>query len=304
MKRHHLFPLLAFSFLFVSACSPTIEVPPTAEIVATPTQIFIITATLPPTVTPFPSQTPIPPTATPIFSGVEGQTTSLVNVRETPSAASFKVGEVPMFDKVKIVGKDSAGKWWLIDFPTSPSGQGWVSMEYVLVTLDTSRVPVVDTQVGAGQPAPTTEAGTQASDPTPVPTLNLATAPDDGDSFEAPAIDTILSETTSTYIEYRNELSAPAGDTDDWVEFIFEGAFGSEKRVNVITNCNGSGKLNLELLQNGAPLQTWAGINCGQPAQLLLTLYTGAPYTLHVYMQSENGNAKYLEYSLSVQLVK
>ena len=305
MKRNYLLPLLAYSLLFAASCSPSIEIPPTVEVVETPTQIFIITATLPPTVTPFPSQTPIPPTATPIFNGVEGQTTSLVNVREGPSAANFQIGEVAVFEKVKIIGKDAASKWWLIDFPaSSPNGQGWVAMEYVLVTLDTSRVPVVDAQVGAGQPAPTTEAGSQASDPTPVPTLNLATAPEDGDSFEAPAVDTILSETTGAYLEYRSELSVPQGDAEDWVEFVFDGAFGSERHVNVISNCSGSGKLNLELLQNGVPLQTWAGIECDRPTQLLLTLYTGAPYSLHFYMQTENENLKYLEYSVSVQLVK
>jgi uncharacterized protein YraI len=303
MKRNYLLHLLAI-ILLITACSPQIEVPPTTEAFATPTKIFIITATLPPTVTPFPSQTPIPPTATPIFDGVEGQTTALVNVREGPSAANFQVGEVQIFEKVKIIGKDTASQWWLIDFPTSPNGQGWVSMEYILVTEDVSRVPVMGAQVETGQPASTTEASSQASAPTPVPNTNLATAPDDGDSFENPAIDTILSETTGTYIEYRSELSAPQGDTDDWVEFVFEGAFGSERRVDVITNCNGSGKLNLALLQNGVPLQTWTGINCGRPTQLLLTLYTGAPYSLHLYMESENGNLKYIEYSLSVQLVK
>lgn len=304
MKRNYLFPLLALILLFVSACSPTIEVPPTAEIVETPTQIFIITATLPPTVTPFPTQTPLPPTATPIFSGVEGQTTSLINVREAPSAASVQVGEVQIFEKVQIIGKDASSKWWLIDFADSPSGQGWVSMEFVLVTLDTSRVPVVDAQVGAGQPAPTTEAGETASDATAVPTLSLATASDDGDSLESPVIDKILSETTGTYIEYRSELSAPEGDSDDWVQFVFDGAFGAEKNVNVIMNCTGSGKLNLELLQNGVPLQTWPDLTCERATQLLLYLYTGAPYTLHLYMKSDNPNLKYIEYSVSVQLVK
>jgi uncharacterized protein YraI len=304
MKRNHLISLFAFILLFATACSPQITIPPTAEIVETPTQIFIITATLPPTVTPFPTQTPLPPTATPIFSGVEGQTTSLVNVREAPTAASVQIGEVPMFDKIQIIGKDPSSKWWMIEFPASPNGQGWVTMDFVLVTLDTSRVPVVDAQVGAGQPAPVTEAGETASGATAVPTMSLATAPDDGDSFEAPAIDTILSETTGTYLEYPSELSAPEGDSDDWVEFIFDGAFGSEKHVNVIMNCTGSGKLNLELLQNGAPLQTWAGMGCERPSQLLLTLYTGAPYTLHFYTKSENDALKYLSYSVSVELVK
>ena len=302
MKRISFFLTASLLMLLVAACTPNVSVPPTAEIVNTPTEIFIITATLPPTATPFPTQTPIPPTATPPFLGIEGQTTSLVNVRQSPSAASGQLGEVPMFDKVQIVGKDAGNQWWLIDFPASVTGNGWVTMEFVLVTEDTSRVPVVNAQVGAGQPAPTTGAGQTTSGATAIPTTSFATAPDDGDSFEAPAVDTILSETTGTYFEYRSELSAPDGDKNDWVEFIFDGAFGSEKRVNVIINCTGSGKLNLELLQNGAPLQTWANIECDRPSQLLLTLYTGAPYSLHFYMQNEN--LKYVEYSVSVQLVK
>ncbi len=302
MKRNHLLPLFAL-ILLITACRPQIKAQPTPTVVETPTQIFIITATLPPTVTPFPTQTPIPPTVTPIFTGITGQTTTLVNVRDIPSAAGFQIGEVQIFEKVQIIGKDSTNQWWMIDFPASTSGYGWVSMEYVLVTEDTSRIPLMDAPVEAGQPAPTTEAGESASDPTPVPTLNLATAPDDGDSFENPAVDKILSETTETYIEYRSELSAPQGDTDDWVEFVFDGAFGSEKHVDVILNCSGSGKINVALLQNGAKLQTWAGLTCDRPTQLLLTLYTGAPYSIHLYMDSET-NLKYIEYALSVQLEK
>lgn len=305
MKQTHLF-LIAFLLLFVSACSPEISIPPTVESVETPTQIFIITATLPATATPFPTQTPIPPTATALFSAVEGQTTSLVNVRQEPSAASIQVGEVAMFDKVQIVGKDPSSKWWMIEFPANANGKGWVTMEFILVTLDTSRVPVVNANVGAGQPAPTTEAGETASGsvPTIAPTAVFAVAPEDNDSIETPALDKILSETTGTYLEYRSELSAPEGDGDDWVKFAFDGSFGTEKHVNLILNCSGSGEVNLELSQNGVALQTWPNLTCGRASQLLLYLYTGAPYHVHIYTTSENGAPSYMNYSISAELVK
>ena len=305
MKRTHLF-LFAFLLLFVSACSPEISIPPTVEIIETPTQIFIITATLPATVTAFPTQTPIPPTATSLFSVVEGQTTSLVNVRQEPSAASVQIGEVAIFDKVQIIGKDPSNKWWMIEFPTSANGKGWVTMEFVLVTPDTSRVPVINANVGAGQPAPTTEAGQTGGEsaPTVAPTAVFASAPEDGDSSERPALDKILSETTGTYLEYRSELSAPEGDGDDWIKFAFDGSFGAEKHVNLILNCSGSGKVNLELLQNGVALQTWPNLTCGRASQLLLYLYTGAPYHVHIYTTSENGAPSYMNYSISAELVK
>ncbi len=308
MKRTYLFTffLLAFTLLLTTACNPEISVPPTPEIVETPTQIYIITATLPATVTPFPTQTPLPPTLIPPFTPIEGQTTSLVNVRQGPSAASVQVGEVPIFDKVEILGKDPSNKWWLINFPTSPTGQGWVTVEYVKVEVDTSSVPVVDVPLDGSNPAPTTGASGTEGDAvaSPAPTASFVTAPEDGDSLESPALDALLSAETNTYIEHRSELSAPEGDHDDWVEFFFDGSFGTEKSAYVTMNCSGSGKLNLELLQNGVPLQSWPNLTCGRANQLQLSLFTGAPYTLHFYATSENGALEYISYSVSVQLVK
>lgn len=308
MKRSHTLALFLLLFLLlpITACSPEITVPTPAAMTETPTQIYIITATLPATVTPFPTQTPIPPTATLSFAPIEGQTTSLVNVRQAPSAASVQVGEVAIFEKIEILGKDPTNKWWLIDFPASPTGQGWVTVQFVQVAVDTSQVPVVDAPIGGGNPVPTTEASEteSVSVSTVAPTAAFVTASEDGDSFEFPARDEILSVETISYIEYRSDLSAPEGDHDDWVQFVFDGAFGTEKNVNVIMNCSGSGRLNLELLQNGVPLQSWTNMGCDRANQLLLSLYVGAPYTLHLYTTSENGSLSYINYSVSVQLSK
>ena len=305
MKRTHLLLTFCFVLLFETACSPEITVPPTVEIIESPTQIFIITATLPATVPPFPTQTLVPPTATPSFEPIEGQTTSLVNVRQEPSAASIQIGEVAIFDKVQIIGKDPSSKWWLIEFPASPSGQGWVTVEFILVTLDTSRVPVVNAAIGGGNPVPTTGAsGTEgAAIPTSAPAAVFVTAPDDGDSSESPALHITLS-TETPFLEYRSDISATEGDSDDWIQFVFDGSFGAEKHTNVVMQCSGSGKLNLELLQNNVTLQTWTGLNCDRPHQLQLYLYASAPYTMHFFTTSENGALEYVAYSVTVQLVK
>lgn len=243
---------------------------------------------------------------TPSFIAIEGQTTSLVNVRQSPSAASIQIGEVPIFDKVEILGKDPSSKWWLISFPGSEAGQGWVTIDFVQVAVDTSNVPIVNAPLASGNPVSTTEASGTGGEiaPPPAPTASFVTAPEDGDSREIPALDVIVSLETNAYIEHRGEISAPKGDSEDWAQFVFDGSFGTEKNVNVVMHCSGSGKLNMELLQNGVPLQSWTELNCDRPYQLQLYLYVGAPYTIHLFTTSENGALEYVAYSVAVQLVK
>jgi uncharacterized protein YraI len=113
------------------------------EVTSTPTQsVLIITATLPPTLTPFPSLTPEPATATLPVQPVEGTTTTQLNVRAQPSTAAESLGQLSIFSKVQIVGKDAGGSWWMIQYPSAPNGVGWISMQYVQTEGDPD-VPVV-----------------------------------------------------------------------------------------------------------------------------------------------------------------
>jgi hypothetical protein len=299
------FFLIIFVLLLSTACSPEIILPATPASIPSPTQIFVITATLPPTQTPLPSPTVAVAPPTEPVAPVEGQTTSQLNVRNAPSAESEQVGTIEIFAKVQIVGKDPSNKWWMILFPESSTGKGWITTEFVQVP-DTSSVPVINAVPQGGDNAPIEEANPTENVPviTVEPTAILATAAPDGDSAESPAVNITLSEASIPYLNYSNDISSPEGDADDWVKFALEGKTGQEKIVSVIVDCSGSGKLNLELLQNGILLQSWPNITCGQRHQLQLYLYVSAPYTLHLFSTQGNTALHYVSYTLAVQLTK
>lgn len=110
---------------------------------ATPPQApLIITATLPPTITQSPSETPLPPPPTSTITPVEGTASTQLNVRAEPSTASAVLGIIPPNTKVEIIGKDPGGSWWQILYPAGTQEKGWVTAQYV-TTASTPEVPVI-----------------------------------------------------------------------------------------------------------------------------------------------------------------
>lgn len=135
-----LFSLLAILTLLSASCSISF----TQKGASTPT-VQIITATLPPTLTPRPSTTPLPPTITPTVMPITGVTTTKVNVRSEPNTASPLIGILDNAVKVQITGKDPSGNWLQILYSDSPDGKGWLAATYISIQ-GTPNIPVV----GAG----------------------------------------------------------------------------------------------------------------------------------------------------------
>jgi len=303
-----LFSMLIFVLLFSTACSAEVIVPDTP----TPSPVVIITATLPPTQTPRPSPTLEPPTATPVVVPAEGQTISQLNVRGAPSADGTLLGTVEILTKVQIVGKDPTSGWWLIVYPQSPSGTGWVTAQFVQAT-DMQNVPVISggSQVAGNNPAtgitPAAEAGPTAGAggaavPSPASELTLATAYPDGDSAQTPAVSITLSKASLSSFNYSSDVSSPEGDAEDWVQFKLDGQAGVQTMVSVLLDCSGSGMLNVELIQNNTRLQGWDNIVCGHRSQLQLYLYAGSPYNLRLSPAQGNNAINYVAYTVIVQL--
>jgi len=305
-----LITVIAFT-LSGTACSAEVTLPDTP----TPTQVLIITATLPPTQTLPPSPTLESATTTPVIAPAEGQTISQLNVRSAPSADSNQIGTVSIATNVQIVGKDPTSGWWMILYPDSPTGRGWVAAQFVQVA-DPSIVPVINPQEQTTVNAPVTglapeprasstiEVGSAAVLPsTPAPIL--ATAFPDGDSAQSPAVSMTLTRTAMRSFNYNSDISSPEGDPEDWVQFSLDGQTGQQLMVSVVLGCTGSGKLNVELIQNSAVLQGWDNLPCDQQnSQLQLYLYAGAPYYLRLFPAEDNTSLSYLAYTLTVQLYK
>jgi len=301
--------LVALIPLFVlvgAACSPQETLPDTPTL----TPQVIITSTLPPTLTPLPSNTPEPPTPTLAVQPAEGQTTAQLKVRNAPSETGDLLGTVDIFAKIQIVGIDPTSGWWMIVYPQSPTGTGWVTAQYVQAT-NAQDVPVISANAGGPAQgtavAAQTEAGPTVEAGSPAPTSagsaqNLATAFPDGDSAQSPAVSLSLSKASVRSFNYSSDISSPEGDPEDWVQFKLEGHTGQETVVSVILNCSGSSPLNVELIQNNVILQSWSDIVCGHPSQLQLYLFVGSPYSLRLTPAGGNSSIDYVAYTLTVQL--
>src|SRR3990170_1739263 len=137
--------------IITSGCSSNL----TSQNAATAT-LHIITATLPPTLTPRPTDTAPPPTLVPTIAPVEGTTTSQVNVRAQPSASSESLGMLGIFTKLQIIGKDSSGGWYQIIYAEGTDGKGWVTAAYVQVE-NGEGIPVVGATASPGSGPSTTE---------------------------------------------------------------------------------------------------------------------------------------------------
>jgi uncharacterized protein YraI len=122
--------------LLISGCSLNLSL--ASPVTPTP---FIITATLPPSPLPPPTETLAPPTPIPTSPPHEGTTTSQVNVRGEPSTASAPLGMIGPNSKVLVIGKDPSGNWFQIIFAEAPDGKGWLTAQYVDVK-DLDTVPV------------------------------------------------------------------------------------------------------------------------------------------------------------------
>jgi len=308
-SHYLLLSIIVIGLFLNTGCSTKTTIADTA----TPTSQLIITATLPPTLTPRPSPTLAPATATVPVTPADGQTTSQLNVRSGPTADSDQLGTINIFAKVQIVGKDSTSGWWMILYPESPTGTGWITAQFVQVP-DSSGVPVIkpppqltgsvstasDIPEGEG-PTPEPENGSVSS---PVPTPILATAFPDGDSAQSPGVSITLSAAATRSFNYSSDISTPEGDAEDWVQFLLSGQTGQQTTVAVMLDCSGSSDMNLELIQNNVLLQAWDNIACGQVSQLQLFLFVGAPYSLRLYPAQGNSSLNYVAYTVMVQLAK
>jgi uncharacterized protein YraI len=116
--------LIALITLFCVSCGSVEVAPPSTN---TPS---FVTATLPPTSAPLPTQTLPPPSPIPTNAPIQGTTTTQVNVRTETNTASESLGVIPAFAPIQIIGKESTGNWMQIIYENRV---GWVRAEFVQV---------------------------------------------------------------------------------------------------------------------------------------------------------------------------
>ncbi len=143
MIRRNIF-LIVFVVIVCAGCGVNTEGESATAIIPN-----FVTSTLPPTLIPLSTSTPLSPTEIPTNTPITGTTNTQLNVRAGTSAASASLGMIGAFEAVQVVGKDPSGTWYQIIFAASETENGWVRAEYVQVD-DSGKILPVETGSGFG----------------------------------------------------------------------------------------------------------------------------------------------------------
>ncbi len=240
-----------------------------------------------------PSGTLVPPDATATPTGPTGRVSQRLNVRSGPATTFDSLGMLDPNTVVSLTGKNSTASWFQIAYPTGPGGSGWVTAQYIL-TDAAAALPVLDDY---GTPVATDQAGTPPpSAGTPIPIIVQAL--DDGDSQTSPAIKVAFSAAGSDQFTYSSQVSAPQGDTGDWVQFTPYSFAGVNARLIFSLDCRGNGNLTVELWQQGSRVDGWGTLVCGDTGKTV-QLEAGVSYLLHL-SPAPADSLQWIEYGLRV----
>jgi uncharacterized protein YraI len=229
----------------------------------------------------------------PVIGGTEADRTSgniaiiqqQINVRSGPGTEFNSLGTVNPQDVLPLTGKDRNGTWLQIEFAAGPEGKGWITAAFVQAQ-GVENLPIIGESglvIGTGTPT--------GIPPTPTPTL--VPAWEDGDSPDSPIARVIFEPDGTQSFLYNGDLSAPQGDLEDWIAFEHYG-----ESVFASLECDGSNALEIQLLENGLPLETH--MECDAPMQEF-DINAGSKYLLHLKAASSATGLQYTNYILTLK---
>jgi hypothetical protein len=217
------------------------------------------------------------------ISSVEGTTTTQVNVRAEPSTASKSLGMIGPFVKIQVIGRETIGSWYQVIYAESETGKGWVASKFLQVG-NVEAVPII------GAPVDKTAIQTAISTPNAV----VMSAMQDGDSMQVPLAVAMFSATGSRALQVNGEVSAPTGDTEDWIQFTT-----ADEMVTIDVTCQGNA-LRVELWKNEKPVDNLL-LSCGNKAYVAVV--SNSKYFLRLLESSAN-EPGYTSYKLSLESIR
>ena len=233
-----------------------------------------------------PAEIPLVETSAGSGSAVSGLVIQKINIRNGPGTEYESLGVLNPNDVVFITGKDPSGAWMQIEFASAPKGTGWVVVEFLQVSNPDS-LPVI------GEVMQTIEIGTPASIPL-TPTISHSPARQDGDSMLSPFAVVIFSPLGVRALQVKGDVSAPDGDTEDWVQL-------TSFTANILAEVKCSNNvLRVELWNNGHNAGDFT-LACGE--RRVIKIESTESYFFRIQANSNN-NSQYIQYSLKVSAVE
>jgi uncharacterized protein YraI len=169
-------------------------------------------------------------------AGIRGVVLRGLNIRSGPGRDFESLGLLNQNDVVSILGKDASGMWMKIEYPAAPDGTGWIAAEFMQVN-NPDAISVI------GETAQPPEAESTATDTTSVAAPQAKIALADGDTANAPLALFSLSADSARSVQFKGEISAPEGDSEDWLGFSSQST-----EVVIQVSCDSDG-IQVELFQ-------------------------------------------------------
>ncbi len=213
-------------------------------------------------------------------SGMSGLVIQKINVRNGPGLNYESLGVLNPQDVVFITGKDSSGEWMQIEFANATDGKGWAAVKYLQVE-NADSIPVI----GSVE---------QTTDGTPTPSTVVLSAMQDGDSLQAPIAVTTFSASGTHTMQVYGDISAPGGDTEDWIQVT---AFS--KNILVKVKCS-STALSVELWSEGRYTKNIT-LTCNGTA--IVETVPNQPYFFRLQVDSGN-SPQYIQYILKISSIR
>jgi hypothetical protein len=213
-------------------------------------------------------------------AAVSGLVIQKINVRNGPGTEYDSLGVLNSNDVVFITGKDASGAWIQIEFANAPDGKGWVTAKFLQVE-NIEAVPMI------GAAAEETAMPTSAVF---APNEIVMSAMQDGDSMQAPLAVAVFSAAGSRALQVSGDVSAPDGDTEDWIQFTTAGEV-----VAIKVTCP-ENTLRVELWLEEKPVNGFS-LSCREKS--FVTVVPNSRYFLR--LSNESG---YTNYVLSVEGVR
>jgi uncharacterized protein YraI len=224
----------------------------------------------------------------PLASFAEGPAASVrerINVRSGPGTQFDGVGLLEARDVVTLTGKDRTGAWLQIRFAESADGRAWVAASF-LEGASTDDLPII---TEAGEVVGTSTPTVIGPSATPTP----ARAVEDGDTATAPAVDARFSPAGIGSVFYTSDLSAPEGDSSDWIQFT-----PYYDSITIRLDCRGNGEPAAGIMNEGAAVPGLPALECG--TSHVLNLQAGTVYALHLSIAPTGTEQTYLAYTVSL----
>jgi uncharacterized protein YraI len=216
-------------------------------------------------------------------SAVSGLVIEKINVRNGPGTTYESLGVLSPNDVVFITGKDPSGAWMKIEFANAPEGTGWVASEFLQVS-NTDSLPTI------GETQQAEEGSTSIPS---APTAIFLPAMEDGDSMQTPLAVALFSSTNSRALQIMGDVSAPDGDTKDWIQFS-----AVDKVVVIGITCS-TIALQVELWRDEVLASTFQ-LPCGDKQSLTIT-----PNNWYFISLSEpnTNETQYTNYTLTLEIL-